>query len=365
MNFKALSAMGLLAAAGTASAADVPTIGSVLDASGISVSGHISASYVHQSNTDEPTPYHQFDVAHNSFELQQVALTIAKQPAEGFGGVATFLGGTDARFLNLATDGTFDTVHVQQAFVQYASNGFTVSAGRLLTLAGAEVISPVSNFNFSRSLLFTNLQPLSHTGVRVNYAPSTMMNFTVGVNNGWNSSLDFADAPEKTLEVGVSVSPFEQLSIGLNGYFGNESGDTGTRRTLIDLVATYRPTDALTFMLNYDYLIVKEDFSGSVATLEKAKTKGIAVYGNWNINDTWRVALRLEQIKDDQYGNVVGLGADEKVQEATLTVGFAPSKNAELRFEVRQDKASEEVFFVDNDDDKKNQEFAFEALYKF
>jgi hypothetical protein len=99
--------------------------------------------------------------------------------------------------------------------------------------------------------------------------------------------------------------------------------------------------------------------------LEKAKTKGIALYGNWSITDMWRVALRVEQIKDDEYAAGLGQGADDKVQAATLTLGFMPSENAEIRLEARQDKASEAVFTVDDAAEEKQRQFAIEALYKF
>ncbi len=57
-----------------------------------------------------------------------------------------------------------------------------------MTLAGAEVINPSQNTNFSRGLLFTDLEPLTHTGFRATYAVTDTVNVILGLNNGWNNT---------------------------------------------------------------------------------------------------------------------------------------------------------------------------------
>jgi hypothetical protein len=373
INLKALSAIGLLTAAGAAMAADEPaapaaptgpSLASVLEASGITATGYVAASYDHLSTIGGSSSLHQFDTNHNTFELNQAALTLGFQPKEGFGAVVSVMGGQDASVLNTA-EGNSGFFNVTQGYVQYASGGFTVIGGKFLTLAGAEVIAANGNTNISRSLLFTNLEPLTHTGIRGTYAPSEMVSFSLGLNNGWNVTSD--SNTQKTVEANVTVTPIAALSIGLTGYFGHEDAPGVTapgNRTLIDLVATWKATDALTFILNYDNLSVK-DFPVTGTT---AKSDGIALYGNWAINDMWRLSLRLEQTSDDGSGGLITGVKDAKVKEATITVGFDPTKNTEIAFEIRQDKSDHNLFtsFGSPTADSDNQtEFVLQAFYKF
>lgn len=159
-------------------AAASPTFTDMLTASGITESGYVAASYYHSNGygTD-----HQFDNKHDSFQLDQAGLTIAFQPKEGFGASVNMAAGEDMKILNAAEGSSPNTFDVVQAFAQYASGPLTVIAGKYVTLAGAEVIAPTGNTNFSRSLLFF-AEPLTHTGIRATYAASDTVNIVAGVD---------------------------------------------------------------------------------------------------------------------------------------------------------------------------------------
>lgn len=359
------TALGLVAACGIAHAA-APKLSEVLESSGITATGYVASSYYHLST--DAGYLHQFDLDHNTFSLDQAALTLAFQPKDGFGALVNVIAGQDAQILNFA-EGTSGSFNVTQAYLQYAAGPFTLIAGKYVTLAGAEVIAPTGNSNFSRSLLFTNLEPLTHTGIRATIAANDVVSFSFGVNNGWNTSFDTTmQNTQKTYEAGIVVTPSPVISFALTGYFGNESANGaqgGT--TLIDAVVTWKPTDALTFVANYDNKRVKE-FSAAGTH----KSDGFALYGNVAFNDQWRMSLRVEQIKDDSNGGLVTGLPDEKIKEVTLTVGFAPSASSEIRFEVRQDMSSGKTaaadkFFTafDGSATDKQTEFALQGLYKF
>src|SRR5882724_13691821 len=157
------------------------TLAGVLDASGITETGYVAASYYHSNGY---STYHQFDNKHDSFQLDQAALTIAFQPKEGFGALVDVAAGEDMKILNTPEGSNPNTFDIVQGFVQYAGGPVTVIAGKYVTLAGAEVIAPTGNTNFSRSLLFY-AEPLTHTGIRATYAASDTINIVAGVNNGW------------------------------------------------------------------------------------------------------------------------------------------------------------------------------------
>src|SRR5712691_5758022 len=90
-----------------AQAGRVPTLGQVLDASGISVSGYIDTAYSY-ANRNIQTGFSDrvFDSQNNSFGLHQFGLQVAKQPKEGFGGLVNLTVGSDAQFIHATPEQT-------------------------------------------------------------------------------------------------------------------------------------------------------------------------------------------------------------------------------------------------------------------
>jgi len=228
-NAKILAALGMM---GIGAAANAATLSEVLSASNITATGYVAASYFHST---EYNAGHQFDVGHDDFHLDQAGLTLAYQPKEGFGALVDVIAGEDARVVNFAESGDTEQVNVKQAFLQYAGGGWTIMAGKFVTLAGAEVIAPTGNTNYSRSLLFTFSEPLTHTGVRATYAVNDMFGVTVGANNGWNYTS--SGSGSKTGEVGISITPSKAFTLTAQGYFGKDPV-LDAAKMLVDLVGT-------------------------------------------------------------------------------------------------------------------------------
>jgi hypothetical protein len=322
-------------AAATEPAKPAPgTLAGVLDASGITATGYVAASYYHSNGY---STYHQFDNKHDSFQLDQAALTIAFQPKEGFGALVNVAAGEDMKILNAAEGSNPNTFDVVQGFVQYATGPLTVIAGKYVTLAGAEVIAPTGNTNFSRSLLFF-AEPLTHTGIRATYAASDTLSVVAGANNGWNYS-SLSTSGSKTAELGVAWTPSKAFSLTAQAYVGKDP-TFDAQRTLVDAVATYSATDALTLILSFDWGKQKQHAAGD----PDLDWNGAAFYTNYALNDQWRVSLRLEYL-DDKEGFVSGIvGTAQKLKEGTVTFGYAPVKSFELRMEARYDKSDKSTF---------------------
>ncbi len=367
----ALAAPGVVMAADAPAAPAAPTLSSILDASGVSLSGDMDISYSKLSGTGQFNGVGSlndrvFDYAHNSFTVQALDVTVSKLPAEGFGGLADLTLGKDAS--TIASYGTSygsQSFDITQAYGQYATGNWTTIAGKFNTLAGQEVIKATGNTNFSRSILFGYAIPFTHTGVRTTYKVSDAVSLIAGLDNGWDSAAD--QNSQKTIELGAALNPTKAFALTAQVYSGAEYSPvttaTGTR-TLLDLVGTFTVSDSLNFVLNYD--------SGSqddaVVVGSKAKWDGFAAYANYQINDPWRVSARVEDFKDtDGYRTGVGIGSGGQTwKEATLTVGFAASKNTELRGEVRKDFSNVTAFgFSDGIARKAQDSLALEAVYKF
>jgi hypothetical protein len=287
-----------------------------------------------------------------------------------------FMAGEDVTF-NKSRGWTSTDVDLLQAFAQYAVGPFTVMAGKFTTLAGAEVPQAPANANISRSLLYTNAIPVSHTGLRSSFAVSDTLKFTLGVNNGWdiiresNSGNCLTTTPTtcadgKTVELGVSATPVKPLSLTASYYSGDEYSATSNQignRSLIDAVLSFAATDALTLVLNYD----TGEQEKATATAGTAKWNGTAAYVNYAFTDKLRGSFRLESFDDKScIRTTCAAGASsQKLKESTVTVGYMVAKGFELRGEYRKDDSNGQVFTKDGAATDKQTFYGVEAVYKF
>ncbi len=357
-----------------AQAARAPTLGQVLDASGISVNGYIDAGYSYANRNLAAFSDRVFDSQNNSFALHQFGLQVAKQPKQGFGGVVNITAGADAQVIHAfpeTTAGAGSMFDITQAYGQYSTGALTLMAGKFVTLAGSEVIWSPSNSNFSHSILFGAI-PFTHTGVRAGYAVSDIVTLYGGINNGWDQLTDANKG--KTVELGASIIPIKPLTINVQGYFGKESAVApGTpapapvaqdQRNLLNVVATYTINDAMS--AGGEILYVNQDRPVGGA----AKYNGVAGYFTYNLNSRWRVAARAEMFDDKNNfhfaSGSVPAGTDVKYNEITVTLAYLPNSSVELRGEIRGDKANNTVFVNSDGTTAKNlQTLGLQGIYKF
>jgi len=356
----------------------VPTLGQIMEATGISITGYIDTSYTYLSGSGtftSGTANRVFDTERRSFNLNALDLTISALPPDGFGGMVNLTAGSDAKVITSAGT-TNDEFDVTQAYVHYAKDGLMVIGGKFVTLSGAEVIKSPSNTNFSRSILFGYAIPFAHTGVRAYFtpggsaaAPDGKWTFIAGVNNGWDvqsesqqaAAADGSRALGKTLELGANGALGKSLLLSAALYSGNESAGAATtgRRDLLDVVATFNATDNLSFVLNYDTAKQEDALAGGA----EAKWNGIAGYVNYKLSDPWRVSFRTESFDDK---NGFRTGVTQKWKESTVTLAYAPTKNVELRGELRTDRSDQSSFNQPDGTTKKSQDsVGLEAIYKF
>jgi hypothetical protein len=352
----------------TLAAATGPTLGDVFKNSGVTVNGYVDASYTYLTGSGTftgSTANRVYDRERNSFNLHAVDLSIGYLPTSGFGAFTQFDLGSDANVSASTGTGSSDEYDVQQAYVQYAAGPLTVIGGKFATLAGAEVITSPSNLNFTRSILFGYAIPFTHTGARASYAINDAYKVILGVNNGWDVLKTSAGgtSDSKTIEVGVAMTPIKPLSINLAGYYGDAAVTTtyGAPRYVIDLVATYNISDDLSVAINAD---IGEQKDVSAAGTD-AKWSGVAAYVNWKFAKQFRVAVRAESFNDKD-GYRTGVTGGQTWNEATATLAYLASDNAEIRLEGRYDKSDVKAFNMPDGTTKDNQSsVGIEAIFKF
>jgi hypothetical protein len=169
---------------------------------GITLSGYVDVSYTEQFGGrgtafgGGASQLHEFDRNNDNFNVQAVKIALEKALPDKNEWAAGFridtIVGSDAKFLQDSAFGSSSAFALEQALVKFripVGNGLDIYAGKFVTFLGYEVIESPANLNFSRGLLFTNLIPLTHTGVYADYKFNDTVEAKFGVVDGWNNSV--------------------------------------------------------------------------------------------------------------------------------------------------------------------------------
>ena len=268
-----------------------------------------------------------FATDQNSVSLGMLDIALKKTT-----GKASFVGelsfGPRGQYQSIPNgDGSdLNSFHIQNLYATYAATDkLSFTAGYMGTFIGYEVISPLANFHYSTSYLFTN-GPFQNAGVKANYAISDKVGIMVGAfNDSWNS---YKADPIKGLNAfgaQLSFAPAEGVSAYLNFMDGSVSG------TIVDLTASFQLSEKFKLGLN------AADFSqeGDVGYT------GLALYPGYNVNDNFSLGLRGEYFKYKQ-----GSG-DTSVTALTFSANLK-SGALTLIPEFRLDSNSDKILFVDS-----------------
>ena len=128
-----------------------------------------------------------FATDQNSVSIGMIDLGLKKKVGKSaFVGELSFGPRGQAQSIPNGTGG--DSYHIQNLYVSYdVTNKLTLAGGYMSTFVGYEVISPVGNFNYSTSYLFTN-GPFQNAGVKATYAFTDKISLMVGAfNDNWNA----------------------------------------------------------------------------------------------------------------------------------------------------------------------------------
>ena len=247
-----------------------------------------------------------------------------------------------------------NSFHIQNLYASYAfTDKFSMTAGFMGTFVGYEVISPVGNFNYSTSYLFTN-GPFQNAGIKANYAVSDKVGLMVGMfNNTWNTYTADPVSGVSTFGAQLSLSPVEGWSAYINFLTGYDSG------TIIDLTTAYQITDKLKLGLN------AADWSAGMDADDTGYT-GVALYPSFAVSESVALGVRGEYFMNKKNGGAaVGPIADESVTSFTFSGNL---KSGGLTFipEFRIDNGSVDMFMKENGGPTKSaSQFSLAVVYAF
>jgi len=299
----------------------------------------------------------------NTFQVDQVWFGIGK-PATAesragfrfdifFGAVAsTYAQSIGDRREN--GDSTADYA-IDQAYVEYLAPVADIDfkLGKFATPVGAEVAKQWGNFNITRGIVYSMLQPVNHLGLIATVPLGSMGEFGAGLVNSGGSTISAPDDGEEksylaTLKLGDNRANIRgtfiygtEASIVQN--FSNNAANparSGNQVGLVDATGWFNPSDKVSLWANYDYLFV--DSTGYYAN-------GVAVAGRVQILQDLGAAIRGEYVRENHspgHGNLIFTeggptgGHDVDVWSVTGTIDYALTDHLKLRNELRWDRAN-------------------------
>jgi hypothetical protein len=323
------------------------------------------------------SPFHP---DHNTFQLDQLWFEMAKPATEeSRGGFAadivmgktadtltssftqqltnTINGNTGVGINNLQTNGNLVTVY--QAYAEYLAPvgpGVNVRAGRFATHIGAEVAQAPYNFNITRGLTYSILQPFNHVGVWASTEMDNGFSFGGGFMNDpvGNLNTDIGEGKVGGWHVGFGQ---ENWSISHNGLYGKNGGRRavgGFDQGIFNFLATWDPSENLSTYADLTYSIASDGGP------QDQWAVGLALAGRLAVTEATGVALRGEYLFFNEnallsQGSAGVPGAptntDQQLWSITGTVDHALTENLTVKAEVRyeegaQDGASDDVFYL-------------------
>jgi len=191
---------------------------------------------------------------------------------------------------------------VNQLYVYWnVSDAVTLTLGNFNTFLGYEVISPVANFNYSTSYMFS-YGPFSHTGLKADF----------DLGNDWSAMVAILNQTDFTSSARVSDLSFG-AQVGYSGQYLNFLyGKQGVDQILVDGTLVEPDIKGL-FQIDYTGgFDLGEDFflginatyqdTGDVGydenTPEDLGFYGVALYPQYTTSETFTIGLRAEYFEE-------------------------------------------------------------------
>jgi len=245
------------------------------------------------------------------------------------------------------------------SYVAPLGSGLRLDAGKFVTGLGYEVIEGWDGWNddATHSFLFGYAIPFTHTGLRASYGVSSVVSTMLMVANGWDDVRD--NNRGKTVHLQLGLTPSGRLALVFNGIAGPEQNNDDVHyRDVLDVVATWKPTDRLSLGFNGDWGRETNAAPGG----RMAVWRGAAGYLRLAPGRRFAVSLRAERFEDR---DGVRTGAAQTLTEVTLTPEVHLGASCVVRGDLRLDASDRAVFEASGAPHRTQPTVSVNALYHF
>jgi hypothetical protein len=183
---------------------------------------------------------------------------------------------------------------VPQAFLKIAPiSNFSIEAGKLPTLIGAEYTFTFENFNIERGLLW-NQEPAVSRGVQANYTLGPVA-FSLSLNDGYYSGRYnwLSGSATWTINSSNTLVFAAGGNLGRTGYSTIATPLAQNNSSIYNIIYTYNAAPfTITPYFQYSHVPANQ----SIGLVTSASSYGGAILANYAINDHWGLAGRIEYI---------------------------------------------------------------------
>ena len=233
---------------------------------------------------------------------------------------------------------------VNQLYAYYnVSDNFTLTLGNFNTFLGYEVISPVANFNYTTSYMFS-YGPFSHTGIKADFSLSDNVSLMLGLLN----STDMTESQP----IGEDFMIGAQL--GLYGQYINYLGGGNAGVSQIDFTGGLDLTESLYLGLN----------ATSYSDDSDVEFSGVALYPQYAFSDAFALGARFEAFSENGLAAIDADGGEADNTSFTLTGSFTEG-NLIIKPEIRIDSASGQFYTNADGSTDGLSTFILAAIYSF
>jgi hypothetical protein len=251
--------------------------------------------------------------------------------------------------------------------------GLQFKGGLFVTPLGTEILPAPGSYNdeISRSFAFNLGIPIRHLGGLFTYPVLKTLTISGGLVTGWDDPRDNNNSP--SFLGGWNYTPTETFGLASNIIIGPEqAAPTNRVRTTWSNVATIKPMDPLTLLL--EYTLGYEQKAPTLAGDRNAWWHAFAGVASWNWTERFNTAFRGEVFLDSQGARTNASGLffsnntirNATLGEITLAGTYKFTKMFLGRMEVRQDWANHPVFKVSSSKADSNQTtLALQLIYTY
>ena len=221
---------------------------------------------------------------------------------------------------------------VQQAYASMKLGPVSLDLGRFVTPAGVEVYETKDNFLVSRGLLYSWALPTAHEGLRLSLPVFTNFTASAYLANGNDLSSN---------DTGGNLSPYKTGI--LSGVYSKDATFAALNLFVTKNPATGQDGFLVDVVLTQGFGPVTVNLSGDYGMFGTSRWLGAGLQARLSLfEDRLRLAGRVEYFDPDGLRTATAGGVN--FMDVTVGAGIPVGQNAELRGELRVDRASKPVF---------------------